>query len=189
MNIPLESIAILAYVIPGFIAFYFIRKYAPIPKQYSDTECILRSLMLGFGIWALFIILIVGKIDELSVVLQPINIIWIIILTFVFAGIIVIIYKIHYKRNKLNLLNISTWDIFMQNLLSKKPPIAIVKTKTGENYGGILSFVSSNDEEKSLILDKPRRIIFKKKGVKEIPLGNSIIFATDEISTITDVSK
>lgn len=188
-SIPLEALSVLFFLLPGYLAFYLIKKFAPLVRKYPEHEKLIRSLLLSFVVWTFLIIIRLKKLDDLSIIFEAENTLWLLLMTFLVSLIMIGFYKAYYHFVRIHLNHLDPWNIFMQDLIKADIPVVIIRTKAGDFFSGLVKYASSHEQEKEIVLEQPRRVIQTENEIQELPFGNRIYFNSKDIEYIWDLSK
>lgn len=194
-NILYTIISAIAFLIPGFITTYIIRRVIPkVDKDYKTS--VLENFIYSFlniFLWAIPIYKIYLNIEWWN---KKILLLWLVCLLIIFvspiiiASVIIIFYKKEVFRKLCQYFNISSidtepsaWDFKFKKIENEWVIITLKDKTTIGGYMGVNSFISSNCKERDLYIDEQYEI--SKNGEwKKVNRTDGIWIKNDEIKYI-----
>lgn len=194
-NILYTIISAIAFLIPGFITTYIIRRVIPkVDKDYKTS--VLENFIYSFlniFLWAIPIYKIYINIGWWN---KKILLLWLVCLLIIFvspiiiASVIIIFYQKEVFRKLCQYFNISSidtepsaWDFKFKKIENEWVIITLKDKTTIGGYIGVNSFISSNCKERYLYIDEQYEI--SKNGEwKKVNRTDGIWIKNDEIKYI-----
>lgn len=194
-NILYTIISAIAFLIPGFITTYIIRRVIPkVDKDYKTS--VLENFIYSFlniFLWAIPIYKIYINIGWWN---KKILLLWLVCLLIIFvspiiiASVIIIFYQKEVFRKLCQYFNIfsidtepSAWDFKFKKIENEWVIITLKDKTTIGGYIGVNSFISSNCKERDLYIDEQYEI--SKNGEwKKVNRTGGIWIKNDEIKYI-----
>ena len=194
-NILYTIISAIAFLIPGFITTYIIRRVIPkVDKDYKTS--VLENFIYSFlniFLWAIPIYKIYINIGWWN---KKILLLWLVCLLIIFvspiiiASVIIIFYQKEVFRELCQYFNISSidtepsaWDFKFKKIENEWVIITLKDKTTIGGYIGVNSFISSNCKERDLYIDEQYEI--SKNGEwKKVNRTDGIWIKNDEIKYI-----
>ena len=194
-NILYTIISAIAFLIPGFITTYIIRRVIPkVDKDYKTS--VLENFIYSFlniFLWAIPIYKIYINIGWWN---KKILLLWLGCLLIIFvspiiiASVIIIFYQKEVFRKLCQYFNISSidtepsaWDFKFKKIENEWVIITLKDKTTIGGYIGVNSFISSNCKERDLYIDEQYEI--SKNGEwKKVNRTDGIWIKNDEIKYI-----
>lgn len=194
-NILYTIISAIAFLIPGFITTYIIRRVIPkVDKDYKTS--VLENFIYSFlniFLWAIPIYKIYINIGWWN---KKILLLWLVCLLIIFvspiiiASVIIIFYQKEVFRKLCQYFNISSidtepsaWDFKFKKIENEWVIITLKDKTTIGGYIGVNSFISSNCKERDLYIDEQYEI--SKNGEwKKVNRTDGIWIKNDEIKYI-----
>lgn len=194
-NILYTIISAIAFLIPGFITTYIIRRVIPkVDKDYKTS--VLENFIYSFlniFLWAIPIYKIYINIGWWN---KKILLLWLVCLLIIFvspiiiASVIIIFYQKEVFRQLCQYFNISSidtepsaWDFKFKKIENEWVIITLKDKTTIGGYIGVNSFISSNCKERDLYIDEQYEI--SKNGEwKKVNRTDGIWIKNDEIKYV-----
>lgn len=179
-----DALIVVILLVPGFIAFFIIRRIGIVDRKLSDLETIIWSVFFSIIILVPFSAITqldnIDKIrDEIFIPLNTFILLAITVGSGFLGGIITKQFRKRYHHG-------GVWDNIMENY-AKGGSWITVFTKTGDEYNGQYNMASMSEEEKrEIIMSKPIQIIRdnNKKKIKEMKWGEEMIFTEGDIARV-----
>lgn len=194
-NILYTIISAIAFLIPGFITTYIIRRVIPkVDKDYKTS--VLENFIYSFlniFLWAIPIYKIYINIGWWN---KKILLLWLVCLLIIFvspiiiASVIIIFYQKEVFRELCQYFNISSidtepsaWDFKFKKIENEWVIIKLKDKTTIGGYLGVNSFISSNCKERYIYIDEQYEISENGEW-KKVNRTDGIWIKNDEIKYI-----
>lgn len=182
-----DILLVIVLVIPGFVAFYIIKKISVIERKFSDFETTIWSVFLSLGIFIPFSFIInVNSIDATrDMILTPKPLSYLIILAILFGIAIGLVIKYIILGGKVGYPG-GCWELAYKKIRDKGGAYVIVYTDNNLEFKGKVRYSGKEDDPRELIIKDPKLILRddKMNVVEEKDWGNEILFTEDDIKRV-----
>jgi len=179
-----DALIVVILLVPGFIAFFIIRRVGIVDRKLSDLETTIWSVF--FSVIILIPFSTITQLDNIDKIRDgifiPVNMFILLAIAVgsgFLGGFITKQFRKRYHHG-------AAWDNIMENYLKGGSWITVF-TKTGDEFKGKYNMASVSEEAKrEIIMSQPIQISRddNKKKIKVIKWGEEMIFTEGDIARV-----
>lgn len=178
-----DALIVAILLVPGFVAFFIIRRIGIIDKTLSDFEGIVWSVFFTLIILIPFAAITgLDNLDKIrDEIFLPKNTLVLLGLTIgggIVSGLIVKQFRRRYQHG-------DPWEKIVEHYANGGSWITVM-TSTGREYGGKYRMAGISEDKREIIISKPVEVIRDNTGavLNEIDWGEELVFTEGDISRV-----